>query len=137
MFLVVDVVAFLLQAFDLQGDGGREPEVVEGRRPQVRDDPARIRDRRPDLPEYPIQFSPALLRLRGVAPGEGLQILVGGHRNLGQTVVNLVGHPASLLFLGPQQPLYQVLQRTLAVAQLLVEPGVLEGTRSLAGQATH
>ena len=48
MFLAVDLVAFLIQALDLQGDGGRESEVVEGRRPQVGDDPARIRDRRPD-----------------------------------------------------------------------------------------
>src|SRR5215203_6363658 len=137
MFLAVDPVTFFIQAFDLQGDGGCESEVVECRWPQVRDDPARIRDCRPYLPEYPIQLSPALLRLWDVAPGEGLQILMCGNRNLGQTVVNFVGHPASLLFLGSQQPRYQVLQRTLPVAQLLVEPGVLESARNLAGQATY
>src|SRR5215208_1948390 len=137
MFLAVDPVTFFIQAFDLQGDGGCESEVVECRWPQVRDDPARIRDCRPYLPEYPIQLSPALLRLWDVAPGEGLQILMCGNRNLGQTVVNFVGHPASLLFLGSQQPRYQVLQRTLPVSQLLVEPGVLESARNLAGQATY
>ena len=69
--------------------------------------------------------------------GEGLQVLVGGRRALGQAVVDLVGDAAALLFLGRYELADQVPQLVLALGELRVEPGVLQGARALVGEAVQ
>lgn len=83
VFLVVDLIAFFPQMSDLQGNGGRESEVINRCQPQVCDASARFQDSRPVLLEDSITFSPALLSLWGVATGEGLRVLMCGYCNLG------------------------------------------------------
>ncbi len=49
---------------------------------------------------------------------EGLQMMVGGARHLGQSVVYLVSDPAPLLFLGRHEPADQMSEQALAFGQL-------------------
>ena len=61
---VFDAVSLLAQAFDLQGEGGRQPQVVEGGGPEVSDDPPGVRDRPPDQLQDPLQVPAAPLGVR-------------------------------------------------------------------------
>ncbi len=64
-------------------------------------------------------------------------MLVGGGGYLSQTVVDLVCDSSTLLFLGAEEPLYQILQPALALSQFLVESSILQGTCGLTGQAAE
>ena len=77
LLLVVNLAAFVADLLDLQSDGGAETEVVESGGPQVGYDVAGLSDRLLDELEYPGEVPEALLGCRLVAPGEGLQKLVG------------------------------------------------------------
>jgi hypothetical protein len=57
-------MAYLSQSFDLQGDGGCQPQVVERRGPEVSDDPPGVRDRPPDQLQDPLQVPAASLGIR-------------------------------------------------------------------------
>src|SRR5215203_5935118 len=91
----------------------------------------RLPDYLPDELERLIEFLPASGRAGRIVAGEGLQVLVGGRRGLGQAVVDVVGDAATLFFLGHDQPPYQAPELVLTLGQLRVEPCVLQGAGPL------
>ena len=62
---------------------------------------------------------------------------MGGDRDLSKPVVHLVGDAAAFLLLRPKQFPYQILQRPLAILEFLVEAGILQRTRRLAGKTVQ
>src|SRR5829696_2748985 len=134
-FLVVDPGALAADLLDLQADGGRQPEIVEGGGPQVGYDVPGLTHRLLHQIQDPSKVLAALVGVGRVLPGESLQELVGPRGRLRETVVHLVRYLTALLFLGRYELPDQVLQPVLAFGQLSVEPRVLEGAGALVCEA--
>src|SRR5215213_1290207 len=134
-FLVVNLGPFATDLFDLQADGGRQPEIVERGGPQICYDVPGLTDRLLHQLQNPSEVFAALLRGRRVLPGESLQELVGACGCLRETVVHLVRDLSALLFLGRYELPDQVLQPVLTLGQLSVEPRVLQGASTLVCEA--
>src|ERR687889_1057733 len=134
-FLVVDLGALSADLLHLQANGGRQSEIVERGRPEVGYDIPGLADRLLHQLQNPREVFAALLGVRWVLPGESLQELVGSCGRLRETVVHLVRDLSALLFLGCYELPDQVLQPVLALGQLSVEPGVLQGACTLVCEA--
>ena len=76
--LVVDLPTLVAKPLHLLAHRGGEPEVVERRRSEVRDDPARLAYGPLHEPQSEAQNLLTLRGARGVAPRVHLQVLVGG-----------------------------------------------------------
>src|SRR5829696_2969699 len=136
-FFQVDLQAVCPQLRHLEAHGGGQPEVVQHRGAEVVDHLPRLPDQLPHQLQRFVQLFLIPGRTDGVVAGEGLEVLVGGRRALGETVVDVVGDAAALFFLGSYEPADQVPQLVLALGELRVEPGVLQGARGLAGEAVQ
>src|ERR671921_136510 len=134
-FLVVDLGALVADLLDLQADGGRQPEIVECGRPEIGYNVPGLTDRLLHQLESPGEVFASFVGGGWVLPGECLQELVGTCGRLRETVVHLVRDLTALLFLGRYELPDQVLQPVLALGQLSVEPGVLQGACTLVCEA--
>src|SRR5215218_1645310 len=133
--LVAHPKTLVAKPLHLQPERGRQPEVVEHRGAQIGDHVAGLLDGLPDQLQGLIEILLATGRVGGVIRREVLQVLGGGGSNLGEPVVDVVGHPAALLLLGRHELAHEVLQLVPVLGEFLVEPGVLQRARGLVGQA--
>src|SRR5215212_6256851 len=136
-FFQVDLQAVCPQLRHLEAHGGGQAEVVQHRGAEVVDHPPRLPDQLPHQLQRIVQLFLIPGRTDGVMAGEGLEVLVGGRRALGQAVVDVVGDAAAFFLLGRYELADQVPQLVLALGDLLVEPRVLQGARGLAGEAVQ
>src|SRR5215207_1290983 len=100
--------------------GGGQPKVVERGGPQVGDDAPGFGDRPVDECYSINQLLSVLRSLRRVVLLKEHQTPVGRCRHLGEPVVDLIGYPTTLLFLGIYHPTYQIMQLALTFSQLLL-----------------
>ena len=96
----VDLQAFSPERRDLKADGGGQAEVVEHRGTEIVDHLPRLPDQLPHELERLVELLLTLGRTGRMVAGEGLEVLVGRRRGLGEAVVDVVGDAATLLFLG-------------------------------------
>src|SRR5712692_8616492 len=106
------------QGLHLEPNRRCEPEVVQGRRPQTGDHPARLAHRT----LHQLHGAPERLafarRVGSVVVGVGLEVLVRARRHLGQPIVDLVGDPAAFLLLRDLKPTDEVLEPLLPLCDL-------------------
>src|ERR687894_836024 len=125
------------QPICFQAERGCKPEVVEGRGPQVGDDPARLPHRPLDQFQSLGQYALAFLGGRGVETCKALEMLVGCGGYLRETVMHLVGDAPALFFLCAEELPDEIGQPPLAFGELSVEPGVLQRACGLGCQAAQ